>query len=65
MTYTKRQFFLYRLNQSLKALAKSVAYLYDVIEYIKESKYEKKIKKKHEQLKVIHKILLKFYNKAK
>jgi len=45
MTYTKRQFFIYRIGQCLNLLSKVNDYLVDVYEYVKTSKYKKEINK--------------------
>ena len=41
MTYTKRQKFIYRFRQHLNMLEKSIKYLVEVNDYMKESKFFK------------------------
>jgi len=50
MTYTKRQWFIYRLEQVLKLLNKVSLYMNDVLKYTKDSKYDKYIKKIDKQI---------------
>lgn len=45
MTYTKRQWFMYRLEQCINLSRKIDKYLTVVIDYTEGSKYEKKIKR--------------------
>ena len=45
MTFTKRQFFIYRIKQCLNLLNKVSLYMNDVIEYTKKSKHNKVINK--------------------
>lgn len=45
MTYTKRQWFIYRLKQSLNLLNKVSLYMNDVIKYVENSKYSKRFNK--------------------
>jgi len=45
MTYTKRQWFIYRLKQSVLMLSKLCKYIDVVNNYVKGSKYSKEIKK--------------------
>ena len=45
MTYTKRQKFIYRFTQVLNMLGKSINYMTEVKEYLKDSKYYKRANK--------------------
>lgn len=45
MTYTKRQFFIYRLKQCIKLIDKTLTYLKVVRDYSENSKYGKRVKK--------------------
>lgn len=45
MTYTKRQWFIYRLTQCVKLFEKINIYMSDVMKYVKNSKYERRFRK--------------------
>lgn len=50
MTYTKRQWFIYRLGQCLNLLNKICLYYVDVNNFVKYSKFESKFLKIHNKL---------------
>lgn len=62
MTYTKRQWFIYRLTQCVSLLGKTHLYMFDVMKYVKNSKYEKKFRKINKQ---IDKSCIKLFNLLK
>ena len=50
MTYTKRQWFIYRLNQTINLLIKVDKYMEVIERYVDKSKYSKGIKKIHKRI---------------
>lgn len=57
MTYTKRQWFIYRLGQCVNLLGKVSNYMLDVKDYAKDSKFERQFNK-------LDKLILKSWSKA-
>ncbi|MFX0024439.1 MAG: hypothetical protein ACFE9S_19125 [Candidatus Hermodarchaeota archaeon] len=50
MTFSKRQFFIYRLKQCIKFLERVNKYFIDVLNYLIHSKFDKEFKKKQKTL---------------
>ena len=60
MTYTKRQWFVYRTEQCINLLAKTLDYMSVPIIYVKGSKYVKRINKINKRIERCHNDLEKF-----
>ena len=65
MTYTKRQWFIYRLNQCVNLLGKTRLYMLDVSKYVKKSKYSKRIKKLQKKINACYFKLREFQDEVK
>lgn len=64
MTFTKRQFFIYRIHQCIKLLNKLEVYLKDVYVYVQYSKYSNNIDKLIRKIKDCQKKINEFNNKV-
>lgn len=65
MTYTKRQWFIYRLSQCVNFLGKTHIYMFDVMKYVKKSKYNKRFNKINKQIDKCWFKLRELYNEVK
>ncbi len=65
MTYTKRQFFIHRIQQSVNLLDKTIKYMNNVSDYVEYSKFKKEVKKIKEHIIKGRFTLLRFYHKVK
>jgi len=65
MTYTKRQWFLYRLGQCINLLSKTSLYFNVITEYTKSSKYKKRVKKINKKIDSCYELIRDFYYEIK
>lgn len=65
MTFTKRQFFIYRIDQCIKLFSKIQIYMLDIYVYVLKTKYRKEIDKLTRNINKCLKKLNEFHTKVK